>query len=129
MKSIAVLSIAAVLLSAPAIADDDNVLATPPTTPGNLVQCMAANVGTSPVSLLIEIFDQNGNVPISENCDLSPGTTTADDTPCPILKIATAVVWCKFTVTSGRKRDVRASILSFDFNAGPGNAPSGLPAR
>jgi hypothetical protein len=131
MKRIAGLSIIAMLLSTPATAEDDNVLSTPPMFPGNQLQCLVANVGKTPVSLLIELFDQNGDVAFSGNCRLPPN---AIDYPpptaqCAFIAGAPAAGWCKFTVTFGKKRDLRAAICSIDINLGPGAAPSCLSAQ
>ena len=129
MKKITGLVIAAVLLSSPAIADDDNVLSTPPMYPGNSLQCIAANVGRTAVNLLIQMYDQNGDVPFSEICQLPPGTINVGGDLCAILQGAPNAGWCKLTVTFGRTRDVRATICSIDSNLGIGAAPSCLSAQ
>jgi hypothetical protein len=123
------LALAATVLSSPAVADDENVLSTPPMHPGNTLECIAANVGKTPVNLLIQLFDENGNVPFSENCQLPPGAINFGGQQCGLLGGAPNAGWCKFTLTFGRKESVRATICSLDINLGIGAAPSCLPAQ
>jgi hypothetical protein len=131
MKNIAGLSIAAILLSSPAIADDDNVLSTPPLTLGTSLVCLAANVGKTLVALDIELHDVNGTVVTSESCRLPPGAVNAGGQQCSAVEAAPAgfVGYCTFTVKIGRKQDIRAAILAQDANQGIGAIPTALPAR
>jgi hypothetical protein len=124
-----VLALGVTILSSPVAADDDNFLSTPPMHPGNTLECIAANVGKRPVNLLIELFDENGNVPFSETCQLPPGAINFGGQQCALLGGAPNAGWCKFTVTFGNKRDIRATICSLDINLGIGAAPSCLPAQ
>ena len=124
------LSLGVAILSFPAAAaDDENVLSTPPMFPGNTLDCIAANVGKRQVNLTIELFDENGNVPFSENCQLPPGAINFGGQQCGLLGGAPNAGWCKFTVTFGNKRDVRATICSLDINLGIGAAPTCLTAQ
>jgi hypothetical protein len=128
MRNIIGLSMGAVLLTSPAIADD-NVLATPPMHPGTSIECFAANIGNKTVRLLIEMVDQNGAVPFNEMCQLPPGTINAGGALCAALEGAPTIGWCRFTVTSGSTQDIRASICSIDDNLGVGASPSCLSAQ
>jgi hypothetical protein len=121
MKNIAGLSIAAVLLSLPAIADDDDngMLSTPPLTLGTSLVCLAANVGNTPVTLDIE------------SCRLPPGAVNAGGEQCSAVEAAPEgfVGYCTFTVRVGRKQNIRAAILAQNANQGLGHIPTALPAQ
>jgi hypothetical protein len=131
MKHIAGLSIAAILLSSPAIADDDNVLSTPPLTLGTSLVCLAANVGKTLVTLDIALHDVNGAIVTSESCRLPPGAVDAGGQQCSAVEAAPEgfVGYCTFTIKIGKKRDIRAAILAQNANAGIGAIPSALPAQ
>ena len=131
MKNIAGLSIAAILLSSPAIADDHNVLSTPPLTLGTSLVCLAANVGNTPVTLIIDLHDVNGTVVASESCKLPPGAVNAGGSQCAAVEAAPEgfVGYCTFTVNIGRKENIRAAILAQNANQGIGAIPSALPAQ
>jgi hypothetical protein len=131
MKHIAGLTIAALLLSSPAIADDDNVLSTPPLTLGTSLVCLAANVGKTRVALEIELHDVNGTVVASEDCRLPPGAVNAGGQQCSAVEAAPEgfVGYCTFTVKIGKKEDIRAAILAQNANQGIGAIPSALPAQ
>jgi hypothetical protein len=131
MKHIAGLSIAVALLSFPAIADDDNVLSTPPLTLGTSLVCLAANVGKTLVALEIALHDVNGTVVTSENCRLPPGAVNAGGQQCAAVEAAPEgfVGYCTFTVKIGKKQDIRAAILAQNANQGIGAIPSALPAQ
>jgi hypothetical protein len=131
MRKIIELSIAVILLSSPAIADDaDQVLSTPPMFPGTTMACVAANVGKTPVNLRIEMFDETkGTAPFSEVCQLPPGTGNFGGSLCGTLDGAPPAGWCKFTVTFGQAQNIRAAICSLDTNLGLGAAPSCLSAE
>jgi hypothetical protein len=131
MKNLTGLSIAAILLSSPAIADDDNVLSTPPLTLGTSLVCLAANVGKRPVTLVVELHDVNGAVVASENCKLPPGAVNAGGQQCSAVEAAPEgfVGYCTFTVSIGAKQDIRAAILAQDANQGIGAMPTALSAR
>jgi hypothetical protein len=130
MKNIIGLSIAAILLSLPALADD-NVLSTPPLTLGTSLVCLASNVGKRPVTLVIELHDGNGTVVASENCKLPPGTVNAGGEQCSAVEAAPEgfVGYCTFAVNIGTKQDIRAAILAQNANQGIGAIPTALSAR
>lgn len=123
------LAFGAVVISLPVLADNDNVLSTPPMHPGNTMKCIAANIGKAPINLLIQLYDENGSVPFSETCQLPPGAINFGGNQCAVLDGAPRAGWCKFTVTYGKKENVRAAICSIDVELGFGAAPSCLPAR
>ena len=121
------LSIAVALLSSPAIAQ---VLVTPPMFPGNLLVCVAANTGTTPINLTIEMIDAtNGSVAFRDDCTLPPGTGNFGGDLCKVTQGAPRAGWCKFTTTFGKTENLRAAICSVNVNnVGLPAAPSCLSA-
>jgi hypothetical protein len=130
MKNVIGLSIAAILLSLPAFADD-NVLSTPPLTLGTSLVCLASNVGKRPVTLVIELHDVNGTVVASEKCKLPPGAVNAGGEQCAVVEAAPEgfVGYCTFAVDIGTKQDIRAAILAQNVNQGIGAIPTALSAH
>ena len=130
MKNIIGLSIAAILLSLPAFADD-NVLSTPPLTLGTSLVCLASNVGKRPVTLVIELHDVNGTVVASEKCKLPPGAVNAGGEQCAAVEAAPEgfVGYCTFAVDIGTKQDIRAAILAQNVNQDIGAIPTALSAH
>jgi hypothetical protein len=109
----------------------ENSLSTPPLTVGTSLNCIAANIGKTPVTLNIEMHDTNGAVTNSETCTLPSGAVNAGGSQCAIVDGAPLFVgYCTFEVTQGNKRDIRAAILSQDANLGAtGGLLAALPAQ
>jgi hypothetical protein len=112
-------------------ADEGDTLSTPPLTLGTSLNCIAANVGKTPLTLDIELHDVNGTVFGSQRCTLPPGAVNAGGSQCAIVDGAPAgfVGYCTFTVVHGSKQNVRAAILSQNYNLGLGAQPSALAAQ
>jgi hypothetical protein len=105
-------------------------LSTPPLTVGTSLDCIAANIGTTPVTLNIELHDMNGEVAFNQTCKLPPGAVNAGGSQCSIIEGAPLFVgYCTFKVTNGSKQDIRAAILSQDVNLGTGGLSAALPAQ
>jgi hypothetical protein len=108
----------------------ENSLSTPPLTVGTSLDCIAANIGRTPVTLIIELHDMNGEVAFNQTCRLPPGAVNAGGRQCSIIEGAPLFVgYCTFKVTNGDKRDIRAAILSQDANLGTGGLSAALPAQ
>ena len=106
-------------------------LSTPPLTLGTSLNCIAANVGKTAVTLDIELHDVNGTVVGSQRCTLPPGAVNAGGSQCSVVDGAPAgfVGYCTFTVIHGSKQEIRAAILSQNANLGLGAQPTALPAQ
>jgi len=76
------------------------------------LNCLAANVGTTPVTLNIELHGHGTVVAQALNCVLAPGAITGGVGPCPGVGAVpnNNFGYCTFTVTSGSKNKIRASI-------------------
>ena len=103
---IALVSAALVLLASPA--HTATVLATSPAQASSpmaqTMRCAAVNAGTKPVELTVEALDYGGNVVSSTDGTYPAGH--GDE-----LTSGAGGVWCRFTVTKGAARGLRAAAL------------------
>jgi hypothetical protein len=80
--------------------------------PGSAASCSAVNNGNGDVELTIAMIGMDGNAVFP------PGSTTLPAGQAITLIQAggagAAYVFCRFTITSGKKKDVRASICVYN---------------
>lgn len=123
MKIVPGLIIPALLVLVPAIAAHAGVLFTPPLSVGSAqhVECVIANVGSSPETVTIELFPTPPRN--RQTITIMPGKTGGLEAIAPIRE-----VYCKFTV-QGSNNNVRAAIERLDMGVGGQEfAVAALPA-
>jgi hypothetical protein len=114
------------------VAAADQVLATAPARASGTgtIICTVANISTKPVTVFTEIFDSNGAIPQESESLPLQGTqvTLAPNNAAATNSFEGAGWFCKFTITQGSKRDIRAQAIFWDLN-GMGEYDMAIPAQ
>ena len=115
MKTSFVLAAAACLLALGGAAHAAQTIASSAMFGGSLqdrAQCIVRNVGTSPVSVTVTIFDESGNaVPASNFCTspLGPG-----DNCSVFASISNGVAYACSATAAGSAKSLRGSLVLYD---------------
>ena len=81
------------------------------------MRCAAINAGTKPVTVLVESLDYGGNVIQATTGNYAPAH--GDE-----MTSAAGGVWCRFTVTKGSAKGLRAAALYDDGNVDTLSVPA-----